>query len=245
MRRNHTHEASRANSSKLLVMSQSLRAVVLAAVAVWSAYSFAADATLLKPPPGAKVAIVMFEDLQCPDCSKAYAMVVEEGSAHKVPVVLHDFPLPMHNWAFDGAVWARYFDKAPVNLGNEFRKFIYANQIQITRDNLPQWVQKFAAENRAEVPNAKDPEGRLAQLVLADYSLGQRIGVEHTPTIWVVSNNGVSQPLVEEVKDRDKLAHMIEEMLSKAQPVAAAKVSPTPKAVARKKKIVKTPKKAG
>ena len=49
-------------------------------------------------------------------------MVMEEASAHEIPVVLHDFPLPMHNWAFEGAVWARYFDKTSASLGNEFRK---------------------------------------------------------------------------------------------------------------------------
>ena len=57
-----------------------------------SAGAFAADASLLKPPPGAKVAIVMFEDLECPECARAYPMVWEAANAHKVPVVLHDFP---------------------------------------------------------------------------------------------------------------------------------------------------------
>ena len=62
-----------------------------------SAVTFAADAALLKPPRGAAVAIVMFEDLQCADCSRVYPVVWETASAHKIPVVLHDFPLPMHN----------------------------------------------------------------------------------------------------------------------------------------------------
>jgi len=207
--------------------------------------AFAADATLLKPPPGATVAIVMFEDLQCSDCSKVYPVVWETANAHKIPVLLHDFPLPMHNWAFEAAVWARYFDKTSADLGNEFRKFIYANQTQITRDNLQQWVQKFAAENKTDVASEKDPEGKLAELVRADYLLGQRIGVEHAPTIWVVGNSGVSQPLVEEVKVREKLGQMIEDMLSKAQPVSAAPSSSTTKAAVRKKITVKTPKKAG
>ena len=220
-------------------------AVVSIGLLALSISAFAADATLLKPPRGAAVAIVMFEDLQCADCSKAYPVVWETADAHKIPVVLHDFPLPMHNWAFDAAVWARYFDKASANLGNEFRKFIYANQIQITRDNLHQWAQKFAAENKTAVPSEKDPAGKLADLVKADYLLGQRIGVEHTPTIWVVSNSGVSQPLVEEVKVREKLEQMIGDVLSKEQPVAAAKVDSTAKAAVRKKNIVKTPKKAG
>lgn len=210
-----------------------------------SAAAFAADATVLKPPRGAAVAIVMFEDLQCPDCSKVYPVVWEAANAHKVPVVLHDFPLPMHNWAFEAAVWARHFDQISPDMGNEFRKFMYANQIQITRDNLLQWAQKFAGENKTAVPAEKDPEGKLAELVRADYLLGQRIGVEHTPTIWVVGNGGVSEPLVEEVKVREKLGQMIEDMLSKAQPVAAAKVNSPAKAAVRKKNIVKTPKKAG
>jgi protein-disulfide isomerase len=209
-----------------------------------SASAFAADATLLKPPHGAAVAIVMFEDLQCSDCSKAYPVVWETADAHKIPVVLHDFPLPMHNWAFDAAVWARYFDQTSAGMGNDFRKFMYANQIQITRDNLLQWAQKFAAENKTPVPAEKDPDGELSALVKADYLLGQRIGVEHTPTIWVVSNGGVSEPLVEEVKIREKLEQMID-MLTKAQPVAAAKVNSPAKASVRKKSIVKTPKKAG
>jgi protein-disulfide isomerase len=219
----------------LQVLRAMVRLLILAAV---SARSFAADASSLKPPIGAKVAIVMFEDLQCADCSRAYPLIWEAASAHKVPVVLHDFPLPMHNWAFEAAVWARYFDKT--SLGNEFRKFIYANQIQITRENLLKWVQQFAADNKVDIPSVNDPGGRLAALVRADYLLGQRIGVEHTPTIWVIGNGAISQPLVEEVKDRAKLEQMIEEVLSKAQPPA-----PAPKMIVPKKSRVKTPKKAG
>ena len=69
-----------------------------------SAPAFAADASVLKPPHGAAVAIVMFEVMQCPDCSKAYPVVWEAANAHKIPVVLHDFPLQMHPWSFDAAV---------------------------------------------------------------------------------------------------------------------------------------------
>jgi protein-disulfide isomerase len=209
------------------------------------ASAFAADASSLKPPRGAKVAIVMFEDLQSWDCSRSFPMVWEVAASHKVPVVLHDFPLPMHNWAFDAAVWARYFDHISADMGNDFRKFIYANQIQVSRDNLPQWAQKFAGENKTAVPLDKDPYGKLSELVKADFALGQRIGVEHTPTIWVIGNGGISQPLVEEVKDREKLGQMVEDMLSKAQPVSAIKSISTTKAVVRKKITVKTPKKAG
>ena len=215
---------------------------VLALLLVLSTGAFGADASLLKPPPGAKVAIVMFEDLECPDCSRAYPMVWEAANAHKIPVVLHDFPLPRHNWSFEAAVWARYFDQTSVALGNEFRKYIYANQTQVSKENLQQWVQKFGQENKAPVPFVKDPGGKLAEKVRADYALGQRIGVEHTPTIWVVGNSGVSQPLVEEVKDRAQLNQMIEDMLKKARPAQkpATQRSPLPK-----KSTVRNSKKAG
>jgi len=204
--------------------------------------AFGADASLLKPPPGAKVAIVMFEDLECPDCSRAYPMVWDAANAHKIPVVLHDFPLPRHNWSFEAAVWARYFDQTSIALGNEFRKYIYANQVQISKENLQQWVQKFGQQNNAAVPFVKDPEGKLAEKVKADYVLGQRIGVEHTPTIWVVGNSGVSQPLVEEVKDRAQLNQMIEDMLKKARP---AQKTSTQKEAVPKKGTVKNFRKTG
>ena len=194
-------------------------ALILGILAAFSSAAVAADASVLKPPPGARVAIVVFEDLECPDCANAYSVVWEAASAHKIAVVLHDFPLPRHNWSFDAAVWARYFDTKDTNtqkVGNDFRRFIFANQRQITTDNLQQWVQKFGDERKISIPPTQDPDGSLTAKVKADYALGQRIGVEHTPTIWVVGNGGVSQPLVEEIKDRAQLNQLIEDMLAKA-----------------------------
>src|SRR5262249_58109389 len=105
-------------------------ALVLLSVLTMCSLGFGADASSLKPRPGAKVAIVVFEDLQCPDCARAYPVVWETANAHKIPVVLHDFPLPRHNWSFDAAIWARYFDTKSEKLGNDFRGYIYRNQVQ-------------------------------------------------------------------------------------------------------------------
>jgi protein-disulfide isomerase len=206
------------------------RAACLAALTIVCVRLLAADASVLKPPPGAKVAIVMFEDLECPECANAYSLVWEAANAHKIPVVLHDFPLPRHSWSFEAAVWARYFDNQDTpatSIGNEFRGYAYANQKQITRENLQQWVQRFADEHKIALPGDRDPHGKLAEIVRADFALAQRIGVEHSPTIWVITHDAVSQPLVEEVKDRQQLNQMIEDMLNKArqtQPVASPRV---------------------
>jgi protein-disulfide isomerase len=178
----------------------------------------AADGSSLKPPPGARVAIVMFEDLECPDCARAYPVVWETANAHKVPVVLHDFPLPQHPWSFDAAVYARYFDTKSEKLGNDFRGFIFSNQPQIDKANLKQFVEKFANDNKTPLPFNPDPQSKLKEQVLADRTLGTQIGLQHTPTIFVVSSSNV--PAVE-VTDRSQLSRIVEDMLQKSAPAKA------------------------
>src|ERR1700759_4157535 len=134
-----------------------LRAVMFAGMAVSTASALVSDASILKPPAEASVAIAMFQDLQSPECARAFSLVEDVAAAHRVPVVLYDFPLPRHVWSFQAAVWARYFDATSVMLGHEFRKFIYASQDQINSGNLQQWVQKFAEANKITLPPAPDP----------------------------------------------------------------------------------------
>ncbi len=207
-------------------------------VFAFAAAAFAADASSLKPPAGAKVAIVVFEDLQCPDCALAYPVVWEAAKAHNIPVVLHDFPLPLHNWSFRAAVYARYFDTKSEKLGNDFRGYIYKNQRQITPANLQQYAQRFADDNKTPVPFVLDPDASLAGKIKQDYAMGQRIGLEHTPTIFIIGNGGASTPFVE-VTEREKMGEIIDDMLKKAGPAA-----PTKPAAGAKKKTTKTVKKA-
>jgi len=184
----------------------------------------AADGSSLKPPPGARVAIVMFEDLECPDCARAYPLVRETANAHQVPVVLRDFPLAHHLWSFDAAVFARYFDTKSEKLGNDFRGFIFQNQPQITRENLRQYVQKFADDNKTPLPSDPDPQGKLKEKVLADRDLGSQIGLQHTPTIFVVSSGDVAAV---EVTDRSQLSQIVQDMLQKSPAKAPAKPTST------------------
>jgi hypothetical protein len=125
------------------------------------------DAMALKPPPGARVAIVEFEDLQCPDCARANPLLIEASAKYNIPWVRHDFPLPFHNWSFQAAVNARFFDTKSQKLGNDYRDYIFANQISIeTPDALRNSLeQKFAAaHNGVALPFAIDPMGKFAGL---------------------------------------------------------------------------------
>jgi protein-disulfide isomerase len=185
-----------------------------------TAAAFAGDTSMLRPPKGERVALVEFADLQCPDCARAEEVVDQAISTYKIPLVRYDFPLPMHNWSFDAHVMARWFDTK--GKGEEFRKYIYKNQPQINPKNLRGFADRFAEQNKLALPFAVDPTGELAAKVRADYALGQRVGIDHTPTIYVVSNTQRGTPFVE-VVDRAQLFNLIDKMTAESQPVVAEK----------------------
>src|SRR5580698_1005333 len=165
----------------------------------------------LRPPKGAQLAIVVFEDLQCPQCGRVAPLLAMASRNYKIPLVQHDFPLPMHNWSFDAAIMARYFDTHSKELGNEFRETVFAHQLEITPQNLRAFEEKFAADHKIGLPFVVDPDGKLAGLVRADKDLGVSLHIDHTPTIWVVSNKHTATPYVE-VKDSSQLYVMIDAM---------------------------------
>jgi len=165
----------------------------------------------LRPPKGAQVAIVVFEDLQCPRCRQDAPLVAQAGRTYKIPVVRHDFPLPMHNWSFDAAVIAHYFDSRSRQMGTEFRDYIFEHQLEIFPANLRQFAQKFAADHKVDLPFVVDPQGKFAAEVNAERELGKDINIQHTPTIYVVSNKNRSKPFVE-VTDDTQLYQLIEAM---------------------------------
>src|SRR5881628_3053100 len=104
----------------------------------------------LRPPKGAQVAIVVFEDLQCPQCRRTAPLVEQAAKTYKIPVVRHDFPLPMHNWSFEAAVIARYFDTHSKQLGNEFRDYIFEHQPEITAPTLRGFAERFASDHKVD-----------------------------------------------------------------------------------------------
>ncbi len=165
----------------------------------------------LRPPKGAQTALVVFEDLQCPQCGQVAPLLEMASRTYKIPLVQHDFPLPMHNWSFDAAVMARYFDTHSKELGNEFRATVFEHQMEITPQNLRAFEEKFAAEHKVTIPFVVDPDGKLAGLVKADKSLGESLHIDHTPTIWVVSSKKGGKPYVE-IKDTTQLYVTIDAM---------------------------------
>ena len=181
------------------------------------------DPAALKPPPGARVAIVEFDDMECPDCSTANPLLMEAAEKYHIPWMRHDFPLSFHPWSFQAAVNARWFDLKSKKLGDEYRNAIFANQASLGEDagRMDAFTQQFAAQHGMAFPFSVDPQGKLTAEVKADYALGQRIGIEHTPTIWIVTDHSKGAPFVE-VVDRSKLFQMIDQALEDTKGAAPA-----------------------
>jgi len=149
------------------------------------------DTSILRPPAGSKVAIIVFEDLECPACARAHPYEVEAAKRTHVPLLRHDFPLPQHTWAFQGAVLARYIqDKISPQLAEQYRSEVFAAQDAIAnKDDLYQFTSGWLQKHGKKMPSAVDPDGALAKEVNADVDLGKRLNIAYTPTVVVVTAN--------------------------------------------------------
>jgi thiol-disulfide isomerase/thioredoxin len=108
------------------------------------------DPSALRPPAGARVAIVEFEDMECPDCARANPLLKEAAEKYNIPWVRHDFPLPFHPWSMQAAVNARWFDTKSKKLGDEYRDSVFAAQLSLGEDpnRLRAYTEKFAADHK-------------------------------------------------------------------------------------------------
>jgi protein-disulfide isomerase len=192
------------------------------------------DPSVLKPPAGARVAIVEFADLECPACALYNHLFEEAAATYKIPWVHHDFLIPGHVWSLAAAVNSRWFDTKSKTLGNEYRDQIFANQANIyTLDDLRQFTEKFAQSHSIVLPFDIDPEGKLAAEVKADSDMGLRTGILGTPTVFIVTANSKGAPYIEVLRPYNQLYPIIDQALADtapANPAPAATPAKTPAA---------------
>lgn len=182
------------------------------------------DASPLKPPAGARVAIVEFADMECPLCGKYNPIVKAAVVKYKLPWVRHDFPLPYHAWAFDAAVNARWFDTHSKALGDEYRDEVFAQQNFIFNPIvLRQFTLKFATNHHLSLPFNVDPQGKFAAAVKADRELSQRVGIDHTPTVFVVTSHSKGAPYIEVQRIDQDLYRVIDQALADTSKSAASR----------------------
>jgi len=195
--------------------SSLVRIVPAMLLLVIASVAWGADTSMLKPPKGSKVALVVFEDLECPQCARAAPLLHEAAKNYNIPLVQYDFPLHQHPWSYQAAVNARYFDTKSPKLGDEYRLYIFKNQDFITKANLQGMTEKWAADHKITFPFVVDPNGELSAKVNADRSMGERIPLDHTPTVYIVNDSGHGAA-VTEVTDLSQLYQMLDQVTKQA-----------------------------
>jgi protein-disulfide isomerase len=166
------------------------------------------DTSSLKPPPGAKVAIIEYEDLECPYCARAFPFVHAAAKHYQIPIVECDFQISYHHWSHDAAICAHYL-KARVSptLAEEYRRELFASQTKIaSRDDALNFTQLFFKQHHLQMPFVMDPTGQFSEEIDATTAQGNRIGLRETPSIFVVTNDHWIQ-----VKDPDHLYEAIDQ----------------------------------
>lgn len=183
------------------------------------------DTSMLHPPSGSKVAIIVFEDLGCPGCAAAHPIELKAAAEYHVPIVRYDFPIASHIWTFNGAVCARYLqDKIDPKLADQYRTDVFAAQRLIgNKDDLTQFTRRWMQQHGQTMPFVLDPTGSVAAEVKADYNLGLRLNITHTPTIIVVARDKYQLVCgTEALQDPTRLFPILK--------AAVAQVNETPKA---------------
>lgn len=191
------------------------------------------DTSMIKPPAGARVAIFELEDLECPACAHAFPIIHSAMAHYNIPLVHKDFPLSQHIWSRDAAVWARYLqDKVSPKTADDYRGAVFSAQTGIgSKDDMLNLTRKFFKSHGLNLPFVVDPTGQLSKEVQEDHDLGERLGLQATPTIFVCSQHEWVQ-----VTDVSVLFQTIEAVKARAgaEPAGAKKAAtPVKKAAAK------------
>jgi protein-disulfide isomerase len=187
------------------------------------------DTSMLKPPPGVKIAILEWEDLECPACAHAFPFVHLAIGHYHIPLIQYDFLIPGHIWSHQAALYARYMkDKIAPDFADDYRRQVFAAQYRIaTQEDLMNFTKQYMSSHGKQMPFVVDPTGEFERQVEADVDLGKKLGLQYTPTIVVVTPHRWIQ-----VKDVSDLYSAIDQ--AEADAGQAAPVHHTTTATARK-----------
>jgi protein-disulfide isomerase len=148
------------------------------------------QARLVEGNSESAVRVLIFEDLQCPDCA-AFRTMLDERLLPKygktVAFEHRDFPLPKHKWAKQAAIASRYWETVDREIALAWRRETMAKLREIPADGLPAHLRAFAARHKQDAEKAAAALGdeALRKAVEEDYEDGVARGIARTPTALV------------------------------------------------------------
>lgn len=162
----------------------------IAFLALLTAMTAIAQPHLVEGKSDSPVRVVIYEDLQCPDCADFRVMLDTKllpKYGVKVAFEHRDFPLPKHKWARPASIVARFFFEQRPAVAVLWRQETMRDQAKITPENFDAYLAAFAQRNGVDPVKAHAAlnEVALADFIKKDYEEGVARGIAHTPTALV------------------------------------------------------------
>lgn len=177
-------------SKLLLAMAVGTVAIIGVAIAAFSrptpTYTreeLVSASAATKGNKNAKVFLTEFSDFQCPACA-SFAPLVDEivrQNSDTMVLVYRHFPLDQHPYAEKAAIAA----EAAGRQGKfwEMAELLFRNQENLSDDTITQLANDLKLNMEQFAKDLTD--GAIRDQVLADKSLGMRLGVNATPTFYL------------------------------------------------------------
>lgn len=159
-----------------------------------------------KGAENAKVTLAVFDDYQCPYCSRLEPRLDQLIKKYpgQVKLVIKHFPIPNHRFAYRAAMAAL----AAGNQGKfwEFHAALFQNYNALDDQKIRDIAESLKLDQERFTQDLNSPANR--ELIIQDMQEGQEIDVRGTPTIFL---NG------KKVDNRDlrKLPEIIDEVIQK------------------------------
>lgn len=153
------------------------------AVDVNKVHNIPVGSSAVKGDRNAPVTIVEFSDFQCPYCSRLQPTLREVLKAYpkEVKLVFKDFPLSFHKQAKNAAKAAR----AAGEQGKywEMHDLIFEKYNKLTDDSFKGFAEQLQLDTARFMADFNST--KYDKLIQEDMSLGQRVGVRGTPTLFL------------------------------------------------------------
>lgn len=144
-------------------------------------------------PADAPVTIVEFADFECPFCAHAFGEIETLANTTykgKIKVIYKNYPLNVHPWARTAAIGAECARLQNPDAFWDFARYYYANQGQITPQNVQKKIDDEAAKLSLDdtVLKACMSGTQAAARIAQDQADANALKVTSTPTFFI---NGV------------------------------------------------------
>jgi protein-disulfide isomerase len=143
-----------------------------------------------------RVSVIIYEDLQCPDCAvfrKALDEILLPKYGNLVAFEHRDFPLPKHSWAKEAAIVARYFQTLDPKVAVQFRRHMLGRIGATSAMGFRNALIEFCRENHLDTEKvlAALTNASYARAVEKEFQDGVAAGIRRTPTVVIAGKEFV------------------------------------------------------